>query len=373
MPTVPVVVAGAIASKLHNGGEAWVRMSWLRAMAAAGCDAWLFEQIDDPTPEQIAWFIHVADWFGAADRAVLADGHGDPVVGPAGVDARGVAEAAYALVNISGHLAGPTLFERFGRRILVDIDPGYTQMWHAQGLDAGVDGHHVFATIGENIAHDDCPIPTGGLDWVPTRQPVDPADWAGLPPPDPTRLSTVAAWRGSYGPVTFDGVTYGIKAHEFRKVRDLPSRVPDARLEIALAIHPGDAADSDALTAAGWTLTDPDEASGTPERFRDHVWSCGGEFSVAQGMYVATNSGWFSDRSARFLAAGRPVVVQDTGFGRHLPTGKGLFAFADTDDAAAAITEVLDDYDAHASAARSLAASHFDPVAIATDLLGHAR
>jgi hypothetical protein len=365
-------VAGAVASKLDNGGEAWVRMSWLRALAASGRDAWLVEQIEDPSPAQVEFFTSVAEFFGATDRCLLIDGTGATVVGPVeGPDARDLAVTASGLLNISGHLAGPSVFERFAHRVLIDIDPGYTQMWHAQGLHgARVGGHDAFATIGERIGGRDCAIPTCGLDWVPTRQPVAVRDWTGPEVADVSRFTTVAAWRGSYGPVTFDGVTYGIKAHEFRKIRDLPRRCPGAVFDLSLDIHPGDDADRSALHDAGWVLSDPSAASRTPARFRDFVWDSGAELSVAQGMYVATRSGWFSDRSARYLAAGRPVVVQDTGFSEHLPTGQGLCAFTDIDDAVEAVDAVLGDYAAHAAAARRIAVEHFDPVTIVNELLG---
>lgn len=376
--TVPVVVAGAIACKPGNGGEAWVRLSWFDAVRAAGADAWLFEQIDAPTDEQVTWFRAVTGDAGITDRAVLADRDGYAVVAPPGCDpatiAVDVAASAPALLNISGHLHGPSLFDRFDDRVLVDIDPGYTQMWHAQGLEgARVAGHTTYATIGENIGQPDCTIPTCGLEWVPTRQPVNPNVWQAPAPERPARFSTVAAWRGSYGPVEFDGRRYGIKAHEFRKIIDLPGRCPDATFEIALAIHDGDHADRDALERSGWALTDPSDASGSLEQFRAYVTGSAGEMSVAQGMYVDTRSGWFSDRTARYLAAGRPCVVQDTGFGRNIPTGHGLLTFADVDEAADAVAAVIADYDRHADAARRLARTHFDGARIVTDLLGTLR
>lgn len=368
-PTVPVVVAGAVASKAHNGGEAWVRMSWLQAVRSLGRDVWLFEQIDDPTDDQRLWFGDVARWFGVEHRAVLADGSGRGVVAPAGVDPIEVASEAEVLLNISGHLHGPSLFERFRNRVLVDIDPGYTQMWHAQGLTgAMVDGHDSFATIGENIGDPECTIPTNGLPWIPTRQPTSTDAWVAPEPPGERRFTTVASWRGSYGPVEFDGRRYGIKAHEFRRIRDLPDRCPGATLEIALDIHPGDDADRKALVAAGWSISDPAAASSTPERFRSFVHGSSAELSVAQGMYVDTRSGWFSDRTARYLAAGRPAVVQDTGLGRNLPTGTGLLAFDDAAGAAAAIESVMDDYPRHSAAARAIAEKHLSPSRIIADL-----
>lgn len=358
---VPAVVAGAVASKLHNGGEAWVRMSWLRGLAAAGRDAWLFEQIDTPSSEQVAYFRAVTAWFGAADRAVLLDGSQNAVVAPDDVDPFDVAEAAEVLLNISGHLSASPLFDRFDQRVLVDIDPGYTQIWHAQGLvGARVDGHTAFATIGENIGTPGCQIPTGGLPWIATRQPVCLADWsAPAAPPTSSRFTTVAAWRGSYGPVELDGRTYGVKAHEFRKLLDLPARCPNAELEIALSIHRGDDADRAALLAHGWTLADPLAASATPAAFQSYVLGSAAELSPAQGVYVGTHSGWFSDRTVRYLASGRPAVVQDTGFSAHLPTGEGLLAFTDVASAAAGVAAVTDDYAHHAAAARRIAEEHF--------------
>jgi hypothetical protein len=376
-PTLAAVVAGPIASKLHNGGEAWVRMSWLRGLAAAGRDAWLFEQIDEPSAEQTAYFRAVTAWFGAADRAILLDGTGAAVVAPEGVEPFDVAGSADVLLNISGHLPPSPLFDRFDHRVLVDIDPGYTQIWHAQGLaGARVDGHTAFATIGENIGTPGCPIPTGGLPWIATRQPVCVEDWAAPPAPTPAptpttmaRFTTVAAWRGSYGPVELDGRSYGVKAHEFRKLLDLPGRCPDAELEIALSIDAGDRADAEALAAHGWALTDPLVASATPAAFQSYVWGSSAELSPAQGVYVGTASGWFSDRTVRYLAAGRPVVVQDTGFSVHLPTGEGLLAFTDVASAAAGVAAVTGDYQRHADAARRIAEEHFAADRVVGDLL----
>lgn len=367
----PIVVAGAIASKVHNGGEAWVRMSWLDAVRSVGRDAWLIEQIDLPSPAQITYFGHVVDWFGVADRCLLVDGHGTTVRGPEGVDARDVADSAEALLNISGHLRGTSVFERFSRRVLVDIDPGYTQIWHAQGLSgANVVGHQAFSTIGENIGTDGCVIPTNGLTWIPTRQPVSIPTWdTPVAPSESTvRFTTVAAWRGSYGAVEFDGRRYGVKAHEFRKIFDLPSRCEGAAFEIALDIHGGDDTDRRGLVDAGWTLTDPFVASSTPERFRRYVQGSSAELSVAQGVYVDTCSGWFSDRTARYLAAGRPAVVQDTGFTRSIAAGHGLLTFTDAASAADAVAEVCCNYAHHAGAARRVARRHFDPQTIITRL-----
>jgi hypothetical protein len=184
-------------------------------------------------------------------------------------------------------------------------------------------------------------------------------EWPVADDGDPGRFTTIGAWRGAFGPVQFGGRTYSLKVHEFRKVIELPRRSPQ-RFEIALDIHPGDDRDREALEAHGWTLVDPRATVPGPLEFRDYVQGSGAEFSVAQGIYVETNSGWFSDRTVRYLASGRPVLVQDTGFSDNLPVGEGLLAFTDLDGAVAGAERIASDYEHHRDAARAIAEAHFD-------------
>src|SRR5204862_5978638 len=153
---------------------------------------------------------------------------------------------------------------------------------------------------------------------------------------------------------------YGLKVHEFRKVFPLPGRVAGADFEIALDIHPADDRDSAALREHRWRLADPKAVAGTPDAFRRYVQESGAEFSVAQGIYAETNSGWFSDRTVRYLASGKPALVQDTGFGRHFPVGEGLVPFRTLDEAVAGAERILRDYPNHCRAARALAEDYFD-------------
>src|SRR5262249_40900414 len=156
-------------------------------------------------------------------------------------------------------------------RAFVDIDPGFTQFWHQAGLaGANLHGHDVFFTIGELIGTDKCTVPTGGIDWIPVRQPVVLGDWPLSLEGDPDRFTTVATWRGPYGPVEAGGRTFGLKVHEFRKFIELPRRVPH-RFEIALDIHPGDDRDLKALKDHGWTVVDPQQVAGDPDALRSYV------------------------------------------------------------------------------------------------------
>jgi hypothetical protein len=171
-------------------------------------------------------------------------------------------------------------------------------------------------------------------------------------------FTTVANWRG-YGSIEHDGVRYGQKAHSLRRLIDLP-RLTRERFTLALSIHPQEVKDIEALTSHGWQRVDPAEVAGTPDRYQQFVQGSRGEFGLAKSGYVASRCGWFSDRSACYLASGRPVVAQDTGFSRHLPTGKGLLAFENAQQAAAAVEAVGRDYGRHCLAARALAEEYFD-------------
>jgi hypothetical protein len=249
---------------------------------------------------------------------------------------------------------------RLRRKAYVDLDPGFTQFWHASG-DAGarLDGHDFYFTVGENIGTRSCPIPTGGIRWRPTRQPVVLDHWPVSTEGDRRRFTTVATWRGSYGPVEYGGKIFGLKVHEFRKFIELPERVPHA-FELALDIHPAEEKDLDLLDRHGWRLVDPKAAVPDPGAFRRYVQGSGAEFSVAQGVYVETASGWFSDRTVRYLASGKPALVQDTGFGRNYPVGEGLVAFRTPGEAVAGARRIGRDYEEHCRAARALAEEYFD-------------
>jgi hypothetical protein len=183
------------------------------------------------------------------------------------------------------------------------------------------------------------------------------------------RFTTVASWRGAYGPVEFGGKTLGTKAHEFRKFFELP-RISGKTYEIALQIDPADRKDLDALLQGGWQIVDPAHAAVSPAAFRRYVQTSSAEFSVAQNIYVATNSGWFSDRTIRYLASGRPALVQETGFSNHIPVGKGLFTFKTLGEAVELAERIACDYEQHCDAARQLAVEYFDSDKVVRRLMG---
>jgi glycosyltransferase involved in cell wall biosynthesis len=228
-------------------------------------------------------------------------------------------------------------------------------------------GHTHFVTVADAIGEPTNSIPTCGRKWLPTLPPVVLDEWPVATGPTRNALTTVGHWR-SYGSIHHDGVQYGQKVHSLRPLIDLPSRTR-SRFELALAIHPDESADLKALADNDWALLDPGEVARTPDDYRRFVQGSWAEFGLAKSGYAVSDSGWFSDRSACYLASGRPVIAQDTGFGRRLPTGEGLFAFASADDVLAAIDALEDDYERHREAAREIAVAHLDSDRVLGSLL----
>lgn len=368
-----VIVSGPLANKRGNAGGAWERMSWVVGLARLGCDVWFVEQIAPDacvdaagrptnvlTSVNLEWFRATTEWFGVADRSVLVINSDEPFGGVRWPQLLKIADSADLLVNLSGHLTIPELLQRIRRKVYVDVDPGFTQFWHVDpNMPFSVEGHDLYYTIGENIGSPNCEIPTGDISWRPIRQPVVLDQWPVVTGGSADCFTTIASWRGPFGPVTTIGRTFGLKVHEFRKFLEVPQRV-GATFEIALDIHPSDQKDRDALERHGWRIVDPGAVAPHPASFRRYIQQSAAEFSVAQGIYVETNSGWFSDRSVRYLASGRPVLVQDTGFGRQLPVGRGLLSFRTVDEAVAGAREILSGYADHCRAARALAENYFD-------------
>jgi hypothetical protein len=210
-----------------------------------------------------------------------------------------------------------------------------------------------------NVGTPTCPLPAGGFDWRPTLPPVVLDCWPVASPATDWRFTTVASWRGAFGPVEFGGKTFGVKAHQFRRVFELPAH-SGLPFEVALSIHPADEKDREALLRNGWKVVDPATAACDPDSFRRYVQGSAAEFSPAQGIYADSRCGWVSDRTACYLASGRPVIVEDTGLQTHIATGDGLLTYRTLDEALVASKTIHRDYHRHAIAARNLAVSLFD-------------
>ncbi len=247
------------------------------------------------------------------------------------------------------------------KRVFVDIDPGFCQFGmpptptkSCSGFASPWDFQFHF-TIGERIGKPDCPIPLHGLRWRITRCPVVLDVVVPRFTPDAKLFTTVMSWKPRKT-IVYHGEEYGQKDVEFLKLIDLPRRL-GLIFEIALA---GPGAPRHQIAAAGWSVVDPLRVTATPWSYLDYIGQSRGEFSVAVNLEVKCGSGWFSDRTAAYLASGKPAIVQDTGFNESLPCGEGLFAFKNADEVVDAVEKIGKDYKRHCGAARRIAEEYFD-------------
>ena len=372
-----ILCAGMIAADSQHGGAAWAVLQYLLGFRQLGHQVYFVEPIAPsklrPAGAALSRsgaglrFKRLAAAFGLTNSAALLLEGTTKTVGLSHESLRDVAARTDVLVNISGMLTDDALLQPISRRIFLDLDPGFNQVWHsAQGIDMRFDAHTHFATVGLSLGQPACRVPTCGKTWIPTCPPVVLSLWPVAREWTRNAFTTVGNWR-SYGSVYHDGLFLGQKAHSLRPLIDLPTRT-GARFELALAIHPTEP-DLVALRDNKWNLIDPRRAAGTPGSYRSFVSHSRAEFGIAKSGYVATRSGWFSDRSACYLAAGRPVLAQDTGFPAALPTGEGLLRFENHDDALAGVDSIQAHYPRHRAAARAIAEQHFDSGRVLTRLL----
>jgi hypothetical protein len=314
----------------------------------------------------------VADSFGLRDRWAYRRSYSDKQW--FGLDpsvAEELLEHADAVLNV----AGATTFAEEGlkvrRLVYLGTDPVYHEVAFANGDEMTrriIEEHDDIVTYGENIGRLGCRIPPLPRLRAATRQPILLDLWSAGPP-EKERFTTVGNWRQDFRDVEYQGETYyWSKRREFLRFIDLPRRIGD-RVEMATGLGSLDPDDRLLLEANGWQLTDSQALTLDPWPYRDYVRSSKGEFTVAKDQNVRLRSGWFSERSACYLAAGRPVITQDTGFGDVLPTGEGLFAFNAVHEAEAAFEAINSDYARHSRAARRIAEDYFRAETVLTKLL----
>jgi hypothetical protein len=366
-----VIVAGSVAQRPSAGGHTWVFLQYLLGFRGLGWNVLLVDRLEpdmcfDAGGERCSleesvnfkYFQEVVSRFGLDDSYALLFNRGTKCIGTTRERLREVASRSALLLNINGFVDDEDVLGRAPVTAFLDIDPGFGQMWRELGLHDPFTGHDYYVTIGENIGRPDCEIPTGGIDWVTTPQPVVLDQWPYQQPNDGA-FTSVVSWRGPAAPVVYRNKTYGLRVHEFRKFVSLPSLV-SANFEVALDIHPADKADADLLRSNGWSLVDPLSVAADPWTYQSYVRQSRAEVMIAKNMYVESRSGWFSDRSICYLASGKPVLAQDTGFGDRYASDEGIVAFSDLDGAVAGADLISGDYPRHSRAAREIAEEHFD-------------
>lgn len=384
-PGLRVVVFG-ILGQMPWAGVAWQVLHYLEGFRRLGCEVnyvedmsvWSYDPQHNTVSEDCSYTLHYIAGLMAsyefADRWAYCAEPGHRVFGLSPQQLNQVLDRADLLVNLTGSTILREEHLRIPVRIYVDTDPVGGQVKVAQGdqqLISILSAHTHHFSFGENLGAPDCPVPIVCFEYQPTRQPVI-LDWWR---PEATRnhadrFSTIANWRQSGCDVTWNGETYTWSKHqEFLKFLDLPARTSQA-FDLALA-----SADPDAIALLrlhGWQVRDALALSADLSAYHDYIVRSRGEFTVAKDQNIRLRSGWFSDRSACYLSAGRPVITQDTGFGTVLPTGKGLFAFRSMDQILEAIDQINSDYRTHSRAAEEIAEEYFSADGVLTSLLERA-
>jgi len=370
-----VIVAGYFV-RFPLGGYVWQVLHYLLGFERLGCETYFYEdsafysdaydpQSGDVGPRYGYGLRRVAEVlgrFGLGDRWVFWDKARDEYHGLSRTATERVFSTADVFVNVAG-------VNRLGdrppppARIFIDIDPGVTQINydnHSPHIDDLLGEHNLFFTVGENIGTARCPLPTGGISWRATRPPVACDLWESASRPIAAPFTTIGRWDASARDLELRGVRYHWrKSLEWRKFLDLPTRTGE-RFEVAMDVDRV-AEDAGRLRAAGWEIRSPLEVSLDYEAYRGYIQESKGEFSAAKGMNVELRTGWFSDRSVCYLAAGRPVITMRTGFSKFCPVGAGLFEYSNHEEALAGIDAVAADYSGNSRAARELAREYFAP------------
>lgn len=362
------------------GGLAWHHLQYVLGLHRLGHEVYFLEDSEDyaacydPTTDTVGTDPTYGLDFAArafarlelSDRWAYRDAHRSGWLGPAAGRARELCRTADLLLNVSGVNPIRPWFEGVPARALVDTDPAFTQIRHLTDPDARRRGrkHNVFFTFGENLPGGASSIPDDGFEWRRTRQPVVVDAWEATPPPATGPFTTVMQW-DSYEAREYEGRRYGMKSDSFGPYLDLPARTEES---FELAVGSANAPRR-RLREHGWMLRDPREPTVDPWRYQAYIRHSKAEFGVAKHGYAASWSGWFSERSASYMASGRPVVVQDTGFSEWLPTGAGVLPFRNSSEASAGVEAVARDPEAHGRTAREIVEAYFHSNVVLDELI----
>ena len=386
LPPKPKVVVLGMMTKMPVGGVIWQNVHYLVGLERLGCEVYYVEahartpsmfvahEGEDGSEKAAAFIDRVMRRFDLGDRwafhALHADGR---CFGLSDTRLRALYAEADIIINLHGGTIPLPEHYATGRLVYLETDPVQLQIEIYESHQTTIDflaPHSAFFTFGENIGHPDCGLPVSArFDFQPTRQPVVIDFWRPFQRGPAELFTSIGNWEQQWREVWFKGERYSWSKHaEFLKVIDLPSRTPQ-RMELALASYTDDV--KRMLEEKGWLVRHAMDFSADEDAYRDYVCGSRGEFTVAKDQNVRLRSGWFSDRSATYLAAGRPVITQETGFSNILPTGSGLFGFATMDDVVAALDAINSDYTRHSRAAEEIGREFFGHEPVLKPLLGH--
>ncbi len=380
-----IVITGLL-GQYAFGGVTWDYLQYLLGFRALGHDVWYLEDSGawpyDPVRQtvtedctyNVTYLGSIMTEFGFGDRWIYRNGADGKFHGAGEVAARDLIRNADLIVNVSS--AGWLKDYDFGvkHQMFIDGDPMFCQVnlldpKHAD-YAARVRAHDSHFTFGLNVGMPGCLAPDTGIRWKRTVQPVALDQWPKQSDDTLDRFTTVMNW-ASYAPIEWEGKRYGQKDLEFDKFKLLPQQTPQ-HLEMAMGQGVGAKRPTEELRALGWTILEAGEVLPDHKSYHEFLRTSKAEWSVAKHGYVAARTGWFSCRTACYLALGRPAVVQETGWSEYLPSGEGVIAFSTMEEAVAAIADINDHYAEHQAAARALAEQYFEAKKVCADLLAQA-
>jgi hypothetical protein len=377
MPRI-VIAVGIAGHPIAAAGNSWIFLQWALGFRALGWDVWLVESLKSEKLVDAVWqpaqpgsSANEAHWrltlerFGLSGQAtLLIDDRAENLA-----EARDFAATADVFLNISGHFRSSVLEFPRAKKIYLDLDPAFTQIWaETYGTDMNLAGHDVFFTIGSRLGRAGCRAPDLGLPWIYTPPLVHLDLWPRVEDKDGAMgsLTTVAHWHG-YSWCEWQGEWYKGKNEQFNLYRDLPLKTT-VPLEIATE-KDSNQEELAAFAAAGWNLVEARTVCSDYPAYQNYIAQSAGEFSAAKGGYVTSQCGWFSDRTVCYLASGRPVIVESTGMEPDLPAQAGLHYFRNLEEAVRACETVREDYPAQRRGARRLAEEFFSSSVVIPKML----
>jgi len=367
-----ILLANRTLARYPQGGGHWTCfLQYLVGLSALGHEVfWLEILLSSGNPSRdrrlINIFFNRLRKYGFAGRCalVLCRGGLDEIAlekadayGMSPDQIRDLARSTDLLWNFSCSLRQPFL-SLFHKRVLIDLDPGYLQACGAI-WNMGIQDHHIFLSVGTNFGEPDCQIPDLNLKWLRFHPFVYLPMWTLMSSPTASApFTSVTQW--TWETLTFEGrLLSNSKRDGYLRYIDLPAQTA-RNFELAANINPKDTTgDRELLTQMGWNLAHPHWVARSPSLYQSYLLRSRAEFSCAKPIYRELNTGWVSDRSVAYLASGRPVLAENTGFSKHLPTGRGLLTFKNLPEAVAGVREIDGNYPLHQRAARELAEEYF--------------
>lgn len=393
MKNLKIVVGGYI-GLYPTGGATWDYIQYPLGLQLLGHDVYYIEdtaqypiyQLEESAWDDCSYCVnylkHAMDEVGMPDRWAYRDVATGKVFGMSGQKLKEVIATADVFINVSASTILREEYVKIPVKILVDTDPMFTQYQYYKTLEEGgaaatasesfMNAHDLLFTFGLNIGANDCRIPTFNFTWLTTKKPICLDFWndAGK---SKSRFGFTSILNWTERPAfSYNNESWGQKNVEFKKFYKLPS---DTGKSFDLIINRGNDPETSSsmenLKKLGWNILSPHDLIANKEDYKNFIHSSLGEFSVTKETYIKSNSGWFSGRSACYLAAGKPVITQDTQWSKYIPAGRGLFACGDVDSANIAVKEITSDYARHSKTAKEIANDYFDSGKVLNDILSH--